>query len=332
MISQDLNKELAIAAAAEKPGVSWAKLWTLFVVAGLGIYAAVYAHAEHLVMTHGEHNRWFMVATAPQKDYDIVILGASHAMPLGYDDMNEALEEATETSIINLSLEGGGVVPARFNLDYFLAEHATKNVLYVLDSFVFYSRQWNEERISDPKLTVRAPFDPALAATMWRYPTARDLLPGYLSGFYKINNADRYAADIAENEGKAFDKVYKANAMIDRQRLAYLFPKVIDQDLMNGYLAQFKEMAEMLHKRGIKLTVIRTPIPNRVSQKLTGEAEFNAKIEEILSPLGFALHDFSGVDNDEAFFYDTDHLNRAGVTNFMDNRLIELLKGLKPQS
>ena len=331
MISQDLNKELAIAASAENAGgVSWTKLWAIFLAVGLVIYFGVYAYAENLVMTYGQHSRWFMIATAPKKDYDIVILGASHAMPFAYDDMNEGLEEATDASIINLSIEGGGIVPARFNLDYFLADHSTSNVVYVLDSFVFYSRQWNEERINDPKLAKRAPFDLALAKTLWKYPAARDLLPGYVSGFYKINNSDRFALDISDNEGKAFDKVYRANNAIDRQRLAYLFPKVIDQDLLKGYFASFKEMAEMLHARGIKLTVIRTPLPNRVSQKLTGEAEFNAKIQDILTPYGFQMHDFSGVDNDDAFYYDTDHLNRAGVVNFMDNHLVDVLKGLKP--
>jgi hypothetical protein len=332
MISQDLNKELAIAEAADRHSTSWKKVWGAFVVVGLILYAGVYFHAESLVMEYGQHSRWFMTATAPKRDYDIVILGASHAMPFAYDDMNEALEEATDTSIINLSIEGGGVVPARFNLDYFLADHTTKNVVYVLDSFVFYSRQWNEDRINDPKLTKRAPFDLDLAKTMWKYPAARDLLPGYVSGFYKINNADRYAPDVAENEGKAFDKVYKANAMIDRQRLKYLFPAEIDQNLVNGYMAQFKELAEMLKQRGIKLTVIRTPLPTRVSSKMKGEAEFNARIQAILTPLGFEMHDFSNVDNEEGLYYDTDHLNRAGVANFMDNHLVDVLKTLKPAS
>jgi len=331
MISQDLNKELTIAEAAQaSDSMSWKKAWAIFVAVGVVLYVVAYVYAERLVMTYGQHSRWFMTATAPKTDYDIVILGASHAMPFAYDDMNQRLEEATGASIINLSIEGGGIVPARFNLDYFLANHTTKNVVYVLDSFVFYSRQWNEERINDPKLTKRAPFDPALVSTMWKYPAARDLIPGYVSGFYKINNADRYAPDVAENEGKAFDKVYKPNNAIDRQRLKYLFPAEVDQDLMNGYLASFKDMAETLHKRGIKLTVIRTPLPTRVSQKLTGEAEFNAKIEEILQPYGFAMHDFSGVDNEEGLYYDTDHLNRAGVTNFMDRTLVALLKTLVP--
>lgn len=332
MISQDINKELAIAAAAEKPGVSWAKLWGIFLAGGLVIYALAYAYAENMVMEYGEHSRWFMIATAPKKDYDIVILGASHAMPFAYDDVNDALEEATDTSIINLSIEGGGIVPARFNLDYFLANHTTKNVVYVLDSFIVNSRQWNEDRINDPKLTRRAPFDPALVSTMWKYPAARDLIPGYVSGFYKINNAERFEPDVGEHEGKAFDKVYRRNAAIDRQRLAYLFPKDVDQNLVDGYLGQFKALAEMLHERGIKLTVIRTPLPEKVSQKMKGEAEFNASIQDILAPYGFEMHDFSGVDNDEDFYYDSDHLNRAGVANFMDNHLVDVLKGLKPAS
>src|SRR6185312_3158248 len=192
--------------------------WSIFVLIGLVLYLLVYLLSNQIVHEYGQRNRLFMVATAPRQTYDFVILGASHAMPLGFEDMNARLEGATKSSVLNLSIEGGGIVPARFILDYFLAGHSTKTVVYILDSFALYSSQWNEVRIDDPKLLKRAPFDPALPPFLWKYRAARELLPGYLSGFYQINNQDRFEPDVSDMERNEFRRVYRANPYLDRQR------------------------------------------------------------------------------------------------------------------
>ncbi len=321
MISEDVNREIAIRKrAAVKPH------WRIFVlVAGL-IYALTYGWAEHVVHKMGERNRLFMIASAPRQSYDFVILGASHTMPFGFEDMTARLESQTNSTIINLSIEGAGIVPARFITDYFLARHKTKKVVYVLDSFAFYSSQWNEERIDDPKLLKRAPFDSDLLALLWRYPPTRDLLPGYLSGFYKINDADRFQRDVSDSERDEFGRIYRGNAYLDRQRLDYLYPKTIDPAVTDRYMAAFDGFARDLHDRGIELVVVRTPLPQRVLKFLGDEAAFDARIEKILGAYGFQLHDFKAVANDDKFFYDTDHLNRDGVNNFVAKYLADLLR------
>jgi hypothetical protein len=324
MISQDITKELAIAQAgnhAQNP-----RVWLAFVLCGAALYLAVYGFAEQIVRGHGERSRLFMIATAPQPVYDFVILGASHAMPLGFEDVNEHLEGIAGGSVINLSIEGGGIIPARFMLEYFLAKHGAKTVVYVLDSFVFYSRQWNEERINDPNLMKRAPFDSALMGCLWRHTYTRGLIPGYLSGFFKINDADRFKRDISDNEANKFERVYRAKAMIDRPRLAYLYPQNRDEALVTRYLAEFQKLAESLHERGINFVVLRPPLPDRVNQNLHGEESFNAEITKILEPYGFQLHDFTHVANDDAYFFDTDHLNKSGVLTFIDSYLAPVLR------
>ena len=285
----------------------------------------IYALAEILVHEHGERNRLFMVATAPRARYDFVILGASHAMPLGFEEMTERLETALHARIINLSIEGGGLVPARFILDYFLARHETKAVVYVLDSFALYSAKWNEERIDDPKLLKRAPFDPALPRIMWSYPSMRELLPGYISGFYKINDADRFEPDISDMERNDFHHVHRANAYLDRQRLLYLYPAPRDEKIFERYLTEFEAFAAFLDRSGIRLIVIKPPLPRRVLDSLAGEDGFDTRVQSILDKHQASFRDFSHVGNDDAYYFDTDHLNRDGVANFIDKHLIDFL-------
>ena len=95
---------------------SVARRWTLFAALALGLYAGLYAASEYLVYRFAEKNRFFSVHRAAP-DYDLVILGASHAMPLDFADMNQRLQDATGLSILNLSMEGAGIVPNRIVFD-----------------------------------------------------------------------------------------------------------------------------------------------------------------------------------------------------------------------
>ena len=52
----------------------------LFVVIGLALYLATFAVSERLVYRSGHDNPFFKIATADARDFDWVILGASHAM------------------------------------------------------------------------------------------------------------------------------------------------------------------------------------------------------------------------------------------------------------
>jgi len=190
-----------------------------FTVIGLVIYAGTYALSERLVYRRAQTNKFFLVKKAPAVNYDYVILGASHAAALGYRDMTARLESMTGKRIINLALVGGGVRVSRLIYDYFLARHQTSGLIYVVDSFAFYSRQWNEERLQDTRLFVRAPFDPPLAMLLLRDPATRSAGVDYALGFSKINNKDRWSVDVTPEEATRFDRTYRPVNQIDEQRL-----------------------------------------------------------------------------------------------------------------
>ncbi len=164
-----------------------------------------------------------MVRTATPTEYDVLILGASHAAVFDFDDMNRRLEEMTRSRILNLSVVGGGVVVNRLLLDYFSVRHRTAAIVYVVDSFAFYSREWNGRRLEDARLFQRAPFDPALARLLLRSGAPLMVAFDYVSGFSKINNPDRFGLD-RPAEAARFDRRYRPVDQIDRQRIAYLYP------------------------------------------------------------------------------------------------------------
>jgi hypothetical protein len=299
--------------------------WVLFALVGLMLYGGLYAASEQLVYRYGRRNRFHMVSTAPYSRYDHVILGASHAAVFDFEDMNDRLEQMTGSTILNLSVVGAGVTVNRLLLEYFLARHQTSTVIYVADSFAFYSPQWNEDRLGDARLLLRAPVDPALARLLLQNASTRSAAFSYLFGFAKVNNPDRFKPDVSEDEATRFSRTYRPVRQIDRERLAYLYPSSVDERHRQRYFAQLEDLIEYARAHGLRFVVIRPPLPERIYRMIPNEVEFGQALKALADRHGVQLYDFSLMCNDEKFFFDSDHLNRSGVVNFFENCLKDTL-------
>jgi hypothetical protein len=304
---------------------------------GLGglLYGTLFAGAEWLVYRQGHMNPFYRIARAPAATFDWVILGASHAMPLGFGDFNARVERALGARVLNLATPGTGVLYNRFVLEGLLDRHGVRQVLYVLDSFAFYDRRWNEERFADARLLRRTPLlrpvAGRLVAYAWREGVPAPAALDYLSGFSKITNPERFQRDVWEGEAR-FERTYRFSAARDRERLAYLYPAGgADPRALERYWAHLAGLVDLLAARGIGLVVIKTPLPAHIHAALPGEAAFDARVAGYLAARGVPFHDFSLVANDPAHFFDTDHLNRRGLTRFFDEHLRPVLaRGARP--
>ena len=299
----------------------------VFVGIGVVLYLALFAVAEWLVYRHGDRNRFFMVRTAPATTFDVVVLGASHAAVFDFADMNARLEALTGKRILNLSVVGGGVVVNRLLLDYFQTRHRAATIVYVVDSFAFYSREWNEERLEDARLFHRAPFDTALAALLARSGASWRVTLDYVTGFSKINNTDRFAPDVPA-EASRFDRRYRPIEQLDQQRIDYLYPPAIDETVRatrQRYFSEFEALVAAAREHGSRVVLLRPPLPPRTRALIPGEAEFDAALGDLAGRVGADLHDLSRAADDPALYFDSDHLNRNGVLQFYDRHLAGIL-------
>ena len=300
----------------------------LFIAIGLALYAGGYYAAERLMLHTGRSNPLFKIATAQDGTVDWVILGASHAMPLDFADFNAQMERETRLRILNLAAPGAGPLYNRFVLEDFLRAHSARNLLYVVDSFAFYSRTWNEERFADAKLLRRTPFDPAIARRLWDYARhegvdARAVLD-YVSGFSKINNRERFQRDLWEGEAQ-FEREYRPSAAAVRKRIAYLYPQPVAQAALSRYLEQLAAIAVLAGRAGVRMVVVKMPVPAQFREQLPGEAAFDAALQRMLSAQQACHADFSAALDEPRWYFDTDHLNRAGLTEFVNRSLKSIL-------
>lgn len=320
----------AIAAPGIEPGGRGAffRRAAMFVAVALVLYGALYVASEHLVRETTQRNRFHRIATTGRTQFDVAILGASHALPLDFEDMNQRLESRSGRRIVNLAIEGAGVVPLRVVFEHFAARHAARHVVIFVDSFAFYARKWNEERLDDVRLFRRAPFDDALLQALWRQPEARRMAIDYASGFMKINNPDRFQSDVSEAEATRFARTYRPVAQIDRQRIEYLYPKTVDPALFQRYLAQFEDLLVAIRRTGAGVIAVKPPTPARYRGKLPAEPAFDAAIREVLARHGARFEDMSALLQEDRNYYDTDHLNRTGTAAFIDGTFGALLASL----
>ena len=167
-----------------------------------------------------------------------------------------------------------------------------------------------------------------MASLMLRAGAPPSAVLAYASGFSKINNAERYSPDRRADEGAAFDRRYRRVPQIDRQRLEYLYPPEIDAAVVANrarYLGELERLLTDVQSRGMRPLVIRPPLPARVRAALPGEDAFDAALAAVLSRHAIPVHDLSSTNNDEALFYDTDHLNQAGVLRLIERHLKAIL-------
>jgi hypothetical protein len=295
---------------------------------GLLIYALLFAGSEWLIHRNGRMNPIFKIDTAAG-DFDWVILGASHAMPLDFDGFNAEMERRTGRRILNLAGPGTGPLYNRFVLQHFLGARHTRNVLYVADGFAFRAPMWNEERFSDSGLIARTPFHFSLAVRLGSY-VLRDgvdirALADYLTGFSKLNNRNRFTRDLWEGEA-SFDRIFRPSPSAEKKRADYLYPPVADEEASRErYLAAFAELVEVAETSGVKVTVIKMPLPPRFTSLLQGEAAFDAALASLLERYELSVLDYSGTVADTRFYADTDHLNRAGAVEFFETTLKDVL-------
>jgi hypothetical protein len=304
-----------------------------FVLVGLVLYAVLYYAAEQLMRSTGRSNPFFKIATLEQPAVDWVVLGASHAMPLDFDGFNAKMEQRTGLRILNLASPGTGPLYNRFVLEHFLLDHRTRNVLYVVDSFAFYSRAWNEDRFADAKLLARTPRDPRIAARLLNYVRTEAVAPhallDYATGFSKINNRDRFRDDKWEGEAQ-FERTWRPSSSAVKKRIDYLYPDGTPPAVLDRYLGEFSQLVDVARQAGAKVVVIKLPTPPTYRAQLPAETAFDADLLRIAAQAGVRVHDFSGAASDPRLYFDTDHLNRAGLNEFFDSQLKNLLKGDAP--
>lgn len=326
------NTALAQTVTADSTVRAFWKKALVFILIGLALYLILLAVAEMRVRSIGERNPFYQIVTAAPEDTDVAILGASHAMPLGFEGIKPLLEENAGRKTMVLAIEGGGVVPNALVLDTLLRRSEPRTIVYVIDTFAFLSRQWNEERLNDSELYMRAPLDGAILGAMLSERAAWRNIPAYLFGFDKVNHILDPGVDRSEAELTKFDRTYRPNDRIDDQRVAYLFPDA-PMELMQGYVDRLAGMADAAQQAGSDFVLLLMPVPPRYTARLPESHQaVMEQIGKIAEDRGLCVIDHTEALPGDENYYDTDHLNRTGAEKYVTSFLAKALRSPSGES
>ena len=298
-----------------------------FLALGLSLYAALFLWSDATLRQHGRQNPFLRIVTAPEQA-DWIILGASHALPLGFADMPEILRDKTGQNTLTLAVTGGGPFLMRVIAERWFADHRAGGVLIVLDAFGFADRRWNMARLADSDVLPKIPADRTTAAIL-----ARALPRGlpwqtwmaYVTGFARINDRTRLTPDTWEAEAK-FDSAPRPNAAATKARIAFLYPGPPDPEALDLGMADLAALIETAQSHGARVVIVRPPLPEAFRSDLPDVPGFETQLATVSGRLTVPVIDHSAALPAARNFFDADHLNRTGVLGWLDAGLADVLR------
>lgn len=299
-----------------------------FVAIFLMLYAAAVGIAEMEVARSGQDTAFQKLLALRGQQAGWVVLGASHALPLAFGDIAGRVRADGGPSVAVLAEAGAGPVYNELVFRQALEDVAPRRLLYVVDSFAFTGPTWNEARLSDRKLLRKTPLRLSTARNMAlvvaRHRAGAGGLADYLTGFSKLNPPERFpqggwrgAAD--------FDRKVRLSRHAVRARIKYLYPRPPQPDTVARYLDVLTGIFDAARAAGIEVVVVKLPMPDAFRAALPDEAVFDRALQQRLSERAIPYHDLSAALPEPAYYFDTDHLNRAGVEALYDAHLRDIL-------
>lgn len=297
-----------------------------FAAMGAVLYAVLFFWSDATLRHHGKQNPFLRIATAPA-EIDWIIIGASHALPLGFADMPAALRAKTGQTTLTLAVTGGGPMLMRLVTERWFVDHRAKGVLIVLDSFGFADPRWNAARLAESDILPKIPADRNTATTIARaIPRGLpwQIWVSYVTGFARINDHTRFAPDTWESETR-FDTTARPNATATKARIAFLYPGPPDQQTMESGLADLAALIALAQSHGARVVIVRPPLPDAFRAGLPALPDFDTRLAELARKLDVQIEDFSAALPEARTYFDADHLNRTGVLTWLDLGLAKLL-------
>ena len=298
-----------------------------FLGIGLILYAGLFVWSDRNLRNHAYGNPFYRISIAPEHS-NWVILGASHALPLGFSDIPDLVFARTGKHIETLAMTGGGPLTWRVLAERFFVDRTADSVLIMLDDFGFADARWNGERLGDTDILPKIPTD-FETITVLAQTAGHELSVGtfvaYATGFARINDHTRFDIDRWDGETR-FDTAPRPSDAADRARVAFLYPGPADQEAISQGLANLEAVIRLARSRNAFVVVLRPPLPDRFRTQLPQMPGFEKRLLALLEAHDVPFLDFSAQIPEPHYYFDTDHLNRKGVERFLDEALFEILR------
>lgn len=277
----------------------------------LGLFALVdrYTARQSYTNAETEANLWIM---GDSLEYDIVLLGISHARIFSRHRNHERFEAITGTRMINLSQGGGygGLENQQLFLEYFLKrENHAKQAWIVLSPMLMYNRAMDRTRVAFE----REPF----AFDFFRYVA----LHGSENRFNQLTYYLRSKLfwNWITSKPSSLDRMDKHIDGLDSAAMArtipFAYPKGLDEGELANRQIVLEGLFQTLQAQKMEIVVV---LPAALFGKWPGHDRIVEKLSDLQARYNFELYDFSErYTMQTRYFYDHHHLNTEGVEQLL---------------
>lgn len=284
---------------------------SFFITINLFLAVAYLAITQNLYSYRNWETKSVLLAVPKNKNYDLVILGASNGRNLSNAKNHLLVERALNKKLFNLSKAAAGPIPEKAYLRYFYENgNSAKKIVYFLNPYAFYSDAWNEKLAFLNAEPLYLKFFEIAAENG----SSKEVLLSYVRSKFTLS----WLADIKplpENSGPDLE-LAKIDSEAVQKQAEFLYPNGLDKTAFNRYTNTLKEIVELAHKNNSEVIFALTP--TLVSER-PGEKEvknFALALEK--ENAGVRFFDWSQAIADIRLYMDLDHLNAAGVKIFAD--------------
>jgi len=257
-----------------------------------------------------------LLITPSGEHFDVVMLGTSHGRTFSRYGNHEELERILESRILNLSKgNGGGPFPEFLFLDYFFRQGNTADVvLYVIDPWVLYSPQWNEENffLSDE------PLNAEFLALALQQGTDRQVMSNYVKTKLGFSWFLSKPAIVSRDE-RSLSEIDQESV---KRRRENLYPDGMNESYANSSAQYTEKILDLVRSNQAKAIFI---IPPTLLGDLPGEGDLVKRLEKWREVYSIEFFDFSNAIVDPSLYGDHDHLNSNGIEIFIQQFIKPIL-------
>ena len=296
--------------------------------------------------------------TSPKNEkYDFVLMGTSHTQVF----YKYIVEKIISIKMKNLSTGAAGIIPEKIILIcFFKANNKTKQIVYLLDPWILYSRRWNEDnyilqqegieysyflKLLENNIDKKVVFNYFRDKLIDNFNdfirkslTPKDITPTPVPnqnlslikkpetlendhGVEEQTKRDMIMAQNTPEEQLAIDKAG------DKLRLDVLYNEGLNNKNFSKYSKHLEQVILLVKKHNARIVFI---IPPTLMGKMPGSENVMKLLSRYKQDYGTNYYDLSLIMQDLIFYWDREHLTEKGVEYFTQNYLKRILTDQQP--